>query len=133
VILVDRTRLKVLRIVPNVASDRFEATREFYVDLFDLEVSVDFDWYLQFMACNDRSLNVGFLPPASEFFGGRVVTTGEHSVVITIQVDDVDEAYKRARQRAAEIPLELRDEDYGQRHFLVVDPNGLVLNVMTTI
>ena len=58
---------------------------------------------------------------------------GEHSVVLTIQVDDVDEAYKRARCRGAEIPLELRDEDYGQRHFLVIDPNGLVLNVMATI
>jgi hypothetical protein len=35
-------------------------------------------------------------------------------VVLTIHVDDVDEAY-------------------GHRHFLLVDPNGLVLNVMSTI
>ena len=131
--LVERPKLNVLRIVPNVASDRFEASREFYIDLFDLDVSVDFDWYLQLMAPNDRSLNVGFLQPGSEFFGGRLVPVGEHSVVLTIQVDDVDEAYRRARCRGAEISLELRDEDYGQRHFLVIDPNGLVLNVMQTI
>ena len=130
---VARTKLNVLRIVPNISSDRFEATREFYVDVFDLDVSVDFDWYLQLMAPNDRSLNVGFLPPGSEFFGGRSVPLGEHSVVLTIEVDDVEKAYKRARRRGAEVPLELRAEDYGQRHFLLVDPNGLVLNVMSTI
>jgi len=133
VALVERPKLNVLRIVPNVASDRFEASREFYIDLFDLDVSVDFDWYLQLMAPNDRSLNVGFLQPGSEFFSGRLVPAGEHSVVLTIQVDDVDEAYRRARCRGAEISLELRDEDYGQRHFLVIDPNGLMLNVMQTI
>lgn len=27
----------------------------------------------------------------------------------------------------------LNNEDYGQRHFLLVDPNGLVLNVMSAI
>lgn len=33
----------------------------------------------------------------------------------------------------ATILLDIRDEDYGQRHFLVVDPNGLVLDVMSAI
>jgi uncharacterized glyoxalase superfamily protein PhnB len=43
----------------------------------------------------------------------------------------VDEAYERANRLGAEIAAEIRNEDYGQRHFLVVDPNGLVLNVMS--
>jgi hypothetical protein len=28
---------------------------------------------------------------------------------------------------------EIRDEKYGQRHFVAVDPNGLLVNVMSTI
>jgi uncharacterized glyoxalase superfamily protein PhnB len=51
-------------------------------------------------------------------------------MVLTLQVDDVEEAYARAQRHGAEILLHLRDEEYGQRHFLVVDPNGLLLNVM---
>lgn len=34
---------------------------------------------------------------------------------------------------AAMFDLVVSVEDYGQRHFLLVDPNGLVLNVMSTI
>lgn len=48
-------------------------------------------------------------------------------------VDDGDEADVRAKKLSAEIAAEIRDEEYGQHHFLVVDPNGLLLNVMSTI
>jgi predicted enzyme related to lactoylglutathione lyase len=126
--------MKVLRIVPNMSSDRFEASRDFYLDIFDLVVSVELgSWYLQLMAPEEHSLNVGFVEPGNELFAGRAAPPGEYSLVLTIQVDGVDEAYARARQRGAEIAMEIRDEDYGQRHFLVVDPNGLLLNVMSAI
>lgn len=126
--------MKVLRVVPNMSSERFEASRDFYLDLFDMVVSVEHgSWYLQLMAPDDRSLNVGFLQPGHEFFGGRAAPPGEYSLVLTVQVDDVDEAHARAQRLGATILLDIRDEDYGQRHFLVVDPNGLVLNVMSAI
>jgi uncharacterized glyoxalase superfamily protein PhnB len=53
--------------------------------------------------------------------------------VLTIHVNDVDEAYARAKVLGAEIAAEIRDEDYGQRHLLVLDPNGIVLNGMSAL
>jgi hypothetical protein len=98
--------MKILRIVPNVSSDLFEASRDFYVELFDLVVSVELaDWYLQLMAADEQSLNIGFLRPAHELFADRASPPGSYSIVLTIQVDDVDEAYTRARRLGAEIPL----------------------------
>ena len=126
--------MRVLRIVPNVSSDNFAASRAFYTEMFDLVVSVELeDWYLQLMAPEQRALNLGFLRPGHEFFAGREAPAGSYSVVLTIQVDDVDEAYTRARRLGAPIMLGLRDEEYRQRHFLVLDPNGLLLNVMSAI
>jgi uncharacterized glyoxalase superfamily protein PhnB len=122
--------VKVIRIVPNLASEAFQASRDFYVAMFDLEVSVELDWYLQLMPQSDTRLNVGFLKPDHEMFAGRTAPSSPSGVVLTIHVDDVDEAYERAQRLGAEIAAEIRDEDYGQRHFLVVDPNGVVLNVM---
>ena len=126
--------MKVIRIVPNLASDDFVASRDFYAAMFDLVVSVENDdWYLQLMAESNRTLNIGFLKPDDELFAGRSASSGTYGVVLTIHVDDVDEAYKRAQRLGAEIAAEIRNEEYGQRHFLVVDPNGLVLNVMSAI
>jgi predicted enzyme related to lactoylglutathione lyase len=126
--------MKVLRIVPNLASTAFAASRDFYAAMFDLVVSVELDdWYLQLMPESDSRLNIGFVEPEHELFAGRTASSESSGVVLTIHVDDVDEAYERARRLGAEIAAEIRNEDHGQRHFLVVDPNGFVLNVMSTI
>ena len=110
------------------------ASRDFYVAMFDLVVSVELDdWYLQLMADSDTMLNIGFVKPDHEQFAGRAASSGTYGVVLTIHVDDVDEAYQRAKRLGAEIAAEICNEDYGQRHFLVVDPNGLMLNVMSAL
>jgi predicted enzyme related to lactoylglutathione lyase len=126
--------MTVTRIVPNLSSEAFVASRDFYAAMFDLVVGVELDdWYLQLMPESDTRLNIGFVKPDHELFADRSASSGTYGVVLTIHVDDVDEAYKRAQRLGAEIAAEIRNEDYGQRHFLVVDPNGLVLNVMSTI
>jgi uncharacterized glyoxalase superfamily protein PhnB len=126
--------MKVIRIVPNLSSEDFFSSRDFYAAMFDLVVSVEnVDWYLQLMVESNRTLNIGFVKPDHELFAGRTAPSGTYGVILTIHVDDVDEAYERAKRLGAEIAAEIRNEDYGQRHFLVVDPNGLVLNVMSAI
>ena len=126
--------MRVIRIVPNLSSEAFGASRDFYAAMFDLEVSVELDdWYLQLMPESDPRLNICFVRPDHELFADRTPSPGTYGVVLTIHVDDVDEAYQRAQGLGAEIAAEIRDEEYGQRHFLLVDPNGLVLNVMSTI
>jgi len=124
--------MNVIRIVPNLASEAFAASRDFYVTMFDLVVSVELDdWYLQLMPESDTTLNIGFVKPDHELFAGRTSPAGAYGLVLTIHVDDVDEAYARAKNLGAEIAAEIRNEEYGQRHFVVADPNGLLLNVMS--
>jgi predicted enzyme related to lactoylglutathione lyase len=126
--------MKVIRIVPNVSSDDFTACRNFYTTLFDLEVSVELDdWYLQLMPASDPRCNIGFVKPDSELFAGRERSSGPCGVVVTVHVDDVDEAYERANRLGAEVVAGIRDEKHGQRHFVVVDPSGLLVNVMSPL
>lgn len=126
--------MKVIRIVPNLSSEAFAASRDFYAAMFDLEVSVELDdWYLQLMPASDPRLNIGFVKPDSDLFAGRDRSSGPSGVVLTIQVDDVDGAYERAKRLGVEVAVEIRDEEHGQRHFVAVDPNGLLVNVMSTL
>ena len=126
--------MRVVRIVPNMASDAFIGSRDFYTEMFDLEVSVELDdWYMQLKSPDDPRLNIGFVKPGSELFADREPSSAPSGVVLTIHVDDVDEAYDRATRLGAEVAAEIRNEEHGQRHFLVVDPNGLLVNVMSNV
>jgi uncharacterized glyoxalase superfamily protein PhnB len=51
-------------------------------------------------------------------------------VIISVQVDDIEAVHATAVKRGLQIAQELRTEDFGMRHFMVVDPNGLLVNVL---
>jgi PhnB protein len=50
--------------------------------------------------------------------------TGHESVGIYVLVDEVDAHYERAKAAGAEIVEEPTDQDYGQRRYSAVDPEG---------
>lgn len=50
---------------------------------------------------------------------------------VSVQVDDVDEAYAAAVCEQAEIVHPLTDEPWGVRRFFVRDPDGHVINVLS--
>ena len=49
---------------------------------------------------------------------------GQETVGIYVYVDDVDATFERARAAGADIREEPRDEEYGDRRFTAVDPEG---------
>jgi uncharacterized glyoxalase superfamily protein PhnB len=48
---------------------------------------------------------------------------------VSIEVDDVDDVYERARRAEAEIVYPITDEEWGLRRFFVRDPNGAIITV----
>ncbi len=50
---------------------------------------------------------------------------------LTIEVSNVDEEYERLKKLACEIVLEIKDEIWGDRHFVIKDPNGLGIDLVT--
>jgi hypothetical protein len=49
-------------------------------------------------------------------------------------VTDVDEKYKQlVGVKDISIALELRSESFGQRHFIVVGPDGVLIDVITPV
>ena len=53
------------------------------------------------------------------------------SLTLSIEVADVDQAHRDAVKYGYPIVYPLTDEPWGVRRFHVVDPNGVVINVMS--
>ena len=61
----------------------------------------------------------------------RVAARG---VVLNLEVTDVDAQWQRiVVDGGLEPALALRSEDFGQRHFIVAGPDGLLVDVITPI
>ncbi len=62
----------------------------------------------------------------------RTPYAGE-GVIFSLEVEDADAAFEFAKSRSLDIVLELRSEDWGQRHFCIEDPNGIRVDVAQAI
>ena len=72
------------------------------------------------MKLGDASIFMG--DPGEHYRNPRKL--GQETVGIYVYVDDVDAHFERARAAGVEILREPRDEDYGDRRYDAVDPEG---------
>ncbi|HWV20673.1 MAG TPA: VOC family protein, partial [Devosia sp.] len=61
---------------------------------------------------------------------GRKPTTG---LILSFEVADAAAEAQRFAARGIKLAQPLRDEVFGQRHFIASDPNGVLLDVITPI
>ncbi len=64
----------------------------------------------------------------------RAAFSGE-GVILTLDFDDVDAVYENLVDKDAigDIVLSIRDEPWGQRHFMFRDPAGLLVDAVQRI
>ena len=108
--------------MPNIASDKPDACRDFYVGLLGFQVAMDMGWIVTFVSPSNPTAQVSVL---REDASAPVVPQ------ITVDVADVDAVHAEAVRRGLEIVHPLTDEPWGMRRFFVKDPNGVVLNVVS--
>ncbi|GAA2873692.1 catechol 2,3-dioxygenase-like lactoylglutathione lyase family enzyme [Aminobacter niigataensis] len=114
--------MTVRRIVANLYASDPNAARAFYGDLLGLDVVMDHGWMLTFATDGAMSPQ---LSVASEGGSGTPVPA------LSIEVDDVDAVYRRAKAAGCEIIYELVDEPWGVRRFYMRDPFGNVINILS--
>jgi catechol 2,3-dioxygenase-like lactoylglutathione lyase family enzyme len=123
--------MNVTRLLPNICTDRMEETRDFYVSLLGFVVgTVHPGWYIQIVSPTDPRIQIGIVRRDAEFTPEAFQRPAQ-GVIISVQVDDVDAVHASAVQRGLQIAQGLRTEEFGMRHFMVADPNGLLVNVLT--
>jgi len=54
-------------------------------------------------------------------------------LILNFEVEDVDDEFERAKANDLPIALSLRDELFGQRHFITSDPNGILIDIIKPI
>lgn len=117
-----------MRILSNICSDALQESKEFYVALLGFQVKYDSDWYVQLCSPKDSEIEVGIIKRDHELVP-KEYQTNPTGMYITFVVEDVDVVYDKAVDMGIPIVQEPRNEFYGQRRFLVKDPNGCLVDV----
>lgn len=124
--------MAIARLMTNICSPDLAASRDFYQQLLDLEVTFDSDWFVQLTFPNNASLELGIIQQNHELIPPDFHAAPQ-GCYLTFVVDDVDNVYKRAQSMNLAVLQPPKNEFYGQRRLLLTDPNGLLIDVSSPI
>jgi predicted enzyme related to lactoylglutathione lyase len=108
------------RAVPNIRSDQPDETRDFFVELFGFEVGMDLGWVTTLTSPSNPSAQISIISSDDMAAPG-----------ITVGVEDVDTVHAKANEMGLDVAYPIRDEEWGVRRFMLRDPNGTIVNVVS--
>ena len=106
--------------MPNIRSNRPTETRDFFVELLGFQVAMDMGWIATVASPANPSVQVSVLGNDDPSAPG-----------ISVEVADVDAVHAKAVEQGFEIAYPLRDEEWGVRRFMLREPSGTVVNVLS--
>lgn len=124
--------MKTTSYYPVLMVEDVAATAAFYKEHFRFEALFEADWYAHLQSNEDKRVNLGLVRWDHDTVpeAGRAPTRG---LLINFEVRDPDAVHARVQAAGLPILRSLRDEDFGQRHFITQDPNGVLIDVIKPI
>ena len=118
---------------PVIGTSRLAEAHEFYTRHYGFETTFEADWYVSLRRAGPPSYELALLdhthPTVPEGYRRPI-----RGLLLNFEVADVDAEWERLVVRGGLRPeLELRSEPFGQRHFIVADPSGVLIDVITPI
>ncbi|MFE4371290.1 VOC family protein [Streptomyces sp. NPDC056835] len=118
---------------PVICTSKIQRSRDFYTGLMGFETTFEADWYVSLRRPGAQPYELALLDYDHPTLPAAY-RTPVRGLLLNFEVADVDAEWERLVVREGlTAELELRSEDFGQRHFIVADPNGVLIDVITPI
>ena len=124
--------MKPNSIYPVIGTDQIAVSRDFYTSHFDFEVVFEADWYVSLRSRSNPAYELALLDYHHSSLP-EAYRQPARGVLINVEVTDVDEIYSQLTENGLPMILELKSEDWGQRHFITRDPNDILIDVIQNI
>lgn len=121
--------LSIRRVVPTITTTAMNRSREFYEEFLGLQMAMDMGWIVTFVSPDNPTAQLS-LVQRNDAETGVETAAAAQLVSLSIEVGNVDQLHREAAERGYAVVHPLTDEPWGVRRFHVLDPNGIVVNVM---
>ncbi|WP_156723995.1 VOC family protein [Streptomyces apocyni] len=125
--------MKLTSMYPVICAPRLRESRDFYTGLLGFETTFEADWYVSLRRPGPPEYELALLDPTHPTLP-EAYRAPVRGLLLNFEVADVDAEWERLVVRGPLRPVrDLRSEDFGQRHFIVADPGGVLIDVITPI
>ncbi|MCV4230294.1 VOC family protein [Virgibacillus sp. LDC1] len=127
--------MKLQGFYPVIMTEKIAESADFYTRLFGFEIVFEADWYVSLKKGDEGqgAYEMAILskdhPTVPSAFQKPV-----QGLILNFEVEDVDAEYQRlVIHEKLQLHQDMRDEEFGQRHFITSDPNGVLIDMIKII
>jgi len=119
----------ITKLHPLTITESIKETADFYKMYFGFEEAFTSDWYIQLAHKSGAEIAVMLpnLPNQPDFLHAPYSGKG---IVFTFETEDATKVFEELQAKGVSFVLELKDEEWGQRHFILEDPSGVYVDVV---
>lgn len=123
--------MKINSFYPVVMTKEVTECADFFIKYFGFRTTFAAEWYMSLIDENNNEL-------ALLDYGHETVPTGFGvplaGLLLNVEVGDVDAAYETLKKDLADkLILDIKSEAFGQRHFIIEGPSGILVDVIQVI
>ncbi|TGM05207.1 VOC family protein [Leptospira jelokensis] len=124
--------MKFQNIQTGIITDQINETKEFYQTWLGLEVKFETDWFVLLCLPNRKEIEVAIMAPnqpqvRKPYFQKPYQKSG---IWFIFETKDIQNLYLDMKRKNAPIDLELIEEEWGDVHFTLIDPNGIGIDIV---
>jgi uncharacterized glyoxalase superfamily protein PhnB len=112
---------------PTLVSEKFAPTINFYEDFFGFVPSVEQEGYVLMQSQDNPSMRIGLFDKTHDCVSPLAATS--KGFIVNIVVEDVKSKFDHLYMEGVEMYKEFGKDVNGRDHFVVFDPNGILINV----
>lgn len=109
-----------------IITTKLPESKAFYTQYLGFEVIFEDHWFL---LLKRGPYELAFMQPGLEDQHSLFRQVFSQGVWLALEVNDVYAEYKKLQESSAPILTEVKDEKWGDRYFVMQDPNGVGLDV----
>ena len=120
-----------MKLNAGIITEKLAESKAFYTQVLQFGVTFENDFYLLLHTPNQEAEISFLLPnhPSQQPLFQKSFT--QQGVYLTIEVENVDDYYYKLKEQGVPIAIDLREEPWGDRHFAIIDPNGIGIDIVT--
>ncbi len=117
-------------IYPITITSKLNESKAFYQEIFGFSVVFEADWYVQLLH-EASGVELALMKPNLDNQPSQLHAEFDgKGIIYSLAVEDAAKEYERIRQMSVDIFYPLATEEWGQTHFMLIDPAGVTVDVV---
>lgn len=112
---------------PTIVSDKYVPTINFYEDYFGFVPTIEKDGFTLLQKHDNPHQRIAVFDASHECVEGRVMPV--QGLILNVAAENLKSAYDTLYMEGLELYKDLGTDIHGRKHFVVYDPNGVLVNV----